>query len=122
MNERTFLKLKLISWIEELTRGEIDQLIKDTQKCAELDRCFRYCIDVDCNYYSLLLLLRTPNDNYRYHLIEWIKTVDEDDLKSLLETGVVCGEQSFCVRYCASTNCLFKKLITYICDLSSFKV
>ena len=122
MNEQTYLKLKFISWIEDLTQEEIGQLVSDARDCKELDRCFQYCIEEGCHYYSLLLMLRTPGDNYRYHLIEWIKSADEDLLRSLLETGVVCGEQSFCIKFCASSNCLFKKLINHLCEISCFKV
>ena len=122
MNEQTYLKLKFICWIEDLSKEEIEQLVVDARECHELDRCFQYCVEEDCHYYSLIFMLRTPGENYRYHLIEWVKTADENILRSLLETGVVCGEQSFCIKYCASSNCLFKKLINHLCEISCFKI
>ncbi len=121
MNEQTYLKLKFISWIEDLSKEEVDKLIADARDCQELDRCFQYCIEVGCHYYSLLQMLRTEKENYRYHLIEWIKSTDEEILRSLLEIGVVCGEQSFCIKYCASSSCLFKQLINHLCEISCFK-
>ena len=120
MNDSTFLKLRFISWIEELNDAEVEQLIKDTQDCAELDRCFRYCVDVDCEYYSLLLLVRTPTKDFRKRVVEWISSISEEELKELLEKGVVCGQQSFCIKYCAATQCGFKRLITDLCAISSF--
>lgn len=115
------MKIRFIGWIEDLTDEEIDKLVKDSQSCSELDRCFRYCVDVDCEYYALLLLVRTPTNDFRKRVVEWIQSVEEAELRDLLEKGVICGEQSFCINYCGSVDCRFKKLITDLCAISQFQ-
>lgn len=121
MNETKFLKIRFISWIEDLSQVEIESLIADSQNCGELDRCFRYCVDVDCEYYALLLLTRTPTEDFRSRVVEWIKSIEEDQLRDLLEKGFICGEQSFCINYCGSIDCAFKKLSNDLCAISQFQ-
>lgn len=121
MNDVAFLKYRFTNWIENLTPSEIERLIQDSQNCAELDRCFRYCNDADCEYFALLLLFRTPTDDFRASVIKWINNIEEVQLRDLLEKGVVCGEQSFCISFCGSVNCHFKRLMNDLCAMSAFQ-
>jgi len=121
MSESKYLKVKFISWIEEMSVSDIDKLISDSQCCDELDRCFRYCVDTDCQYYALLLLVRTPTENFRRRVVEWINSITEEELNNLLEKGLICGKQSFCLQYCGAVNCGFKGLIRGLCAISEFK-
>lgn len=118
MNESTFLKLKLLAWVESLSAADIAKLVIDSQKCPELDRCFVYCNETACDYYQLLLLVRTPTDDFRETLSAWLNSVSEEQLHDLLDKAFVCGEQSFCMHYCAALDCSFKKLIDSLVELS----
>lgn len=120
MKETDLTKIRFIYWIENLQDDEVDQLIADAQNCLELDRCFVYCLDAECEYYNLLLLARTPTKDFRKTVTEWINSISEDQLRDLLEKGVVCGEQSFCMNYCASVDCRFRRLIRDLCAISEF--
>ncbi len=120
--DASLTKIRFIHWVENLSNEEIEQLLSDAQSCGELDRCFIYCLDVDCDYYNLLLLARTPTSDFRATFIKWIDSISETDLRDLLEKGVVCGEQSFCINYCGSPDCFFRLLITDLCAISEFVV
>lgn len=120
MKETDLMKIRFQYWVENLTNEEVELLIRDAQNCLELDRCFVYCLDTDCEYFHLLLLARTPTDDFRQSVIDWVNAISEEDLRDLLEKGVVCGEQSFCMNYCGSNNCLFRRLIKDLCAISEF--
>ena len=120
MKETDLTKIRFNYWIENLSNAEVERLITDAQNCLELDRCFVYCLDSDCDYFNLLLLARTPTADFRQTVIEWVGTVSEEDLRGLLEKGIVCGEQSFCMNFCGSDDCLFKRLIRDLCAISEF--
>lgn len=120
MRETDLTKIRLSYWVENLTDAEVDQLIKDAQSCPELDRCFVYCLDTECEYFHLLLLARTPTENFRAAVLEWVNSMTEEELRDLLEKGVVCGEQSFCMNYCGSNDCLFRRLVRDLCLISEF--
>ncbi len=122
MRKSTLLKISFINWIEEMSASDINKLISDSQSCDELDRCFRYCIDTDCQYYALLLLVRTPTKDFPRRVVEWINSISEEDLNNLLEKGFICGKQSFCLQYCGAVGCGFKDLIKGLCAISEFKV
>ncbi len=120
MKETDLTKIRFNYWIENLSDEEVERLITDAQNCVELDRCFVYCLDSDCDYFNLLLLARTPTPDFRRTVIEWVESISEEDLRGLLEKGVVCGEQSFCMNFCGSDDCLFKRLIRDLCAISEF--
>ncbi len=120
MRDTDLTKIRFIHWLKNLSKEETAKLISDAQTCAELDRCFIYCLDVECNYYNLLLLARTPTPDFKDTVIKWVNSISEDDLKDLLEKGVICGEQSFCINYCGSIDCLFRRLIQDLCAISEF--
>ena len=120
MRDTDLTKIRFIHWLENLSEEETGKLISDAQTCTELDRCFVYCLDVECDYYNLLLLTRTPTPDFRATVIRWVNSISEDDLKDLLEKGVICGEQSFCINYCGSIDCLFRRLIKDLCAISEF--
>ncbi len=120
MKETDLTKIRFNYWIENLSDEEVERLITDAQNCVELDRCFVYCLDSDCDYFNLLLLTRTPTPDFRRTVIEWVESISEEDLRDLLEKGVVCGEQSFCMNFCGSEDCLFKRLIRDLCAISEF--
>lgn len=122
MKDTDLTKIRFIDWMQNLSDEEIDSLISDAQSCGELDRCFVYCLEVECDYYKLLLLARTPTKDFRKSVIEWVNSFSEAELKDLLEKGVICGEQSFCMNYCASVDCLFRRLIQDLCAISDFVV
>jgi hypothetical protein len=122
MRSTDLTKIRFIHWIENLSDEEIGCLISDAQICGELDRCFVYCVEVECDYYKLLLLARTPTPDFRRSVVEWVKSFNEEDLRDLLEKGVVCGEQSFCINFCASVDCGFRRLIQDLCAISEFVV
>ena len=122
MKDTDLTKIRFIHWIQNLADTEIDTLIADAQNCSELDRCFIYCLDVDCDYYNLLLLARTPTRDFRQAVVTWLNSFTEEELRDLLEKGVICGEQSFCMNYCASVDCRFRRLIRDLCAISEFVV
>lgn len=118
MNEADFLKLKLSAWVESMSASEVEKLSADAQKCPELDRCFVYCNETTCDYYQLLLLVRTPTDDFREALSAWLNSISEEHLRDLLDKAFICGEQSFCMHYCAALDCSFKKLMDSLVELS----
>lgn len=122
MKNNDLTKFRFIHWIENLSDAEIDNLISDAQLCGELDRCFVYCVEVECDYYKLLLLARTPTNDFRHSVVEWVKSFSEDELKEMLEKGVICGEQSFCINFCAAVDCRFRHLVQELCAISEFVV
>ena len=122
MKDTDLTKIRFIHWIENLSEEEINRLIHDAQACGELDRCFVYCLEVECDYYKLLLLTRTPTRDFRKSVVEWVNSFSEEELRDLLEKGVVCGEQSFCINYCGSVDCHFRRLIRDLCAMSEFIV
>lgn len=119
MSDKEQLKLKFINWVKQLSDKDIAKLMTDVQNCFELDRCFQQCLDVDCDYYNLLLLFRTPCKNFRQTVASWLKSISEEDLKKMLEKAVICGEQAFCLKYCAARNCSFNFLIQELAQISS---
>lgn len=112
------LKFKFINWIKQLSDQEIAKLMSDVQNCFELDRCFHQCLDVDCDYYNLLLLLRTPTPNFRQTVAAWLENTTEEELQNMLEKALICGEQSFCLNYCAARNCSYKTLIRELAQIA----
>lgn len=118
MNEADFLKLKLSAWVQSMSSSDVEKLTADAQKCPELDRCFVDCNESACDYYQLLLLVRTPTDDFRQALSAWLNSISEKHLRDLLDKAFICGEQSFCMRYCAALDCSFKKLIDSLVELS----
>jgi hypothetical protein len=120
MKETDLTKIRFCYWIENLTDEEVAHLISDAQSCLELDRCFVYCLDSDCEFFSLLLLARTPTPDFRRTVIDWVSSISEEQLRDLLEKGIICGEQSFCMNYCGSERCLFRRLIRDLCAISEF--
>lgn len=120
MKETDLTKIRLAYWVENLSDEEVERLISDAQNCLELDRCFAYCSDSDCEYFNLLLLARTPAKDFRRTVMDWVRSWSEEELRDLLEKGVVCGEQSFCMKYCGSNACLFRRLIRDLCVISEF--
>lgn len=119
MPSKEQLKAKFINWVKQLSDEDIAKLMADVQNCFELDRCFQQCLDVECDYYNLLLLLRTPCQNFRQTVATWLESISEEDLGKMLEKALICGEQSFCLNYCAARNCSFKFLIQELAQISS---
>ena len=120
MRETDLIKIRFEYWLKNLSDAEVEHLTSDAQNCVELDRCFVYCLDSDCDYYNLLLLIRTPTDQFRSDVINWLRSISEEALRDLLEKGVICGEQSFCITYCGSVDCGFRRLIGDLCAISEF--
>lgn len=118
MEQSVFLRLKLIAWVESLSDSDITKLNVDSQKCPELDRCFVYCNEAECDYYQLLLLIRTPTESFQQTFVGWLNSLREGKLRDLLDKGSVCGEQSFCMHYCGAFNCSVKKLIGSLMEIS----
>lgn len=112
------LKASFKDWLEKLSDAEIKKLITDAQNCFELDRCFRQCLDAECDYYNLLLLLRTPTKDFRAAAYTWLAAISEENLREMLEKALICGEQSFCLNYCAARDCAFKALIRELAFIS----
>jgi len=119
MSGKEHLKLKFINWVKQLSDEEIAKLMADVQNCFELDRCFQQCLDVECDYYNLLLLLRTPSKNFRQTVAAWLESISEEDLSKMLEKALICGEQSFCLNYCGARDCSFKFLIQELAHISA---
>lgn len=122
MRDTDLVKIRFVHWIQNLSDEEIGLLITDAQTCSELDRCFIYCIDAECDYYNLLLLARTPTKDFRQAVVTWLNSFSEEEMRDLLEKGVICGEQSFCMNYCAAVDCRFRRLIRDLCAISEFVV
>ena len=120
MKETDLTKIRFNYWIENLSEEEVKRLISDSQNCLELDRCFVYCLDSSCDYFNLLLLARTPTSDFRRTVIEWVESISEEDLRGLLEKGIICGEQSFCMNFCGCDDCFFRRLIRDLCAISEF--